>query len=139
VPDLVKWVLGSIVGTICMIIAFAIVAFITSWVGTAVFKAKTDFNEMVRTLGLAYIWNAVEVLAVLGFVSPGLVCLVAPIMLVATILALLARLWAVKAALELGWLPTIVAVLIAWVIEILIVVFIVGALLAMLGLGVAAI
>jgi hypothetical protein len=45
----------------------------------------------------------------------------------------------VKAALELGWLPTIVAVLIAWVIEILIVVFIVGALLAMLGLGVAAI
>ena len=77
-PNLIKWLGGAVVGTIFVAIGFAVGAFIINWVGRTVFNAEVTFDELVRTLGLAYVWNIVGVLGVLGAFSPALLCLVLP-------------------------------------------------------------
>lgn len=108
------WIVGAIVGTITTIIGFAIAAFIVNWVGRMVFNADVTFNEMVRTLGLAYVWSVVGVLGVLGFI-PALLCLVTPILIVAGIAGLIAWFIAAKEALDLEWLQTIITIILGWI------------------------
>ncbi|MBU0495592.1 MAG: YIP1 family protein [Chloroflexi bacterium] len=129
---------GIVLGTISDVIAFAIMAFAISWVGKLLFQAKTNFSEMVRVLGLAYVWNIVGLLAILGLLVPALICIVAPIAFIAWILYLLAALIGVKAALDLDWIKTIVSVVIGWIIYVVIAFLIsiaTGILLGMLGLA----
>ena len=71
--DILGWLVGAVVGTIFTVIGFAVAAAIISWVGKAVFHAEVSFDEMVRTLGLAYVWNVIGVLGILGLV-PALAC-----------------------------------------------------------------
>jgi hypothetical protein len=107
------WIVGAIIGTITTIIGFAVGAFIVNWVGRAVFNADVTFDEMVRTLGLAYVWSVVGVLGILGFI-PALLCLVAPIMIIAGIAGLIAWFIAAKEALDLEWVQTIITVILGW-------------------------
>jgi hypothetical protein len=135
--DILGWLIGAVVGTIFAVIGFAVAAVIISWVGKAVFNAEVSFDEMVRTLGLAYVWNIVGVLGILGIV-PALGCIIAPVVFIAAILGLVAWFIAAKEALDLEWLQTIVTVFLGWV-ALIIITALGGIILGIFGLGAAAI
>jgi hypothetical protein len=127
------WVIGTIVGTIFAVVGFALAAFVIAWVGRSLFKADVTFEELVRTLGLAYVWNVIGVLGVLSALSGVLSCLLAPALFVGAILGLIAWLVAAKEALDLEWAQTIVTVIIGWVV-LLVMLLIAGIVLGLLGL-----
>lgn len=110
-----RWLLAAIVGTIFAVIGFAVGTFVTSWIGKVVFKADVDWGEMVRTLGLAYVWNAVGFIGVISAVFGALACLSIPIAIVAALLGLAAWLIAVKEALDLEWAETLITVILGWI------------------------
>ena len=119
------------------LIGFALLAFLISWVGRTVYKADVTFNELVRTVGLASVWQAVGFLGILGLISTTLTCIVMPAIIIGWILWLVSAFIAAKEALDLDWVKTIIAVILGFVANI--VVFIVGGLiLAAIGIGGAA-
>ncbi len=136
--NLVNWVIGAVVGTIFAVIGFAVGAFVINWVGRTVFSADVTFEELVRTLGLAYVWNVVGVIGVLAALSSTLGCLLAPVTFIAWILGLISWFVAAKEALDLEWVQTIVTVILGW-IALFVATLIAGVVLGMLGLGVAAV
>jgi hypothetical protein len=133
----VGWAGGTIIGTIFAVIGFAIAVAIVNWVGRAVFNAEVTFQELVRTLGLAYVWQAVGVLGVLGVAGAALSCIVAPAQIAAVLAGLFAWFIAAKEALDLEWLQVIITVVIAWFV-IIAFTFVAGAVIALLGFGAAA-
>jgi len=135
--EIVSWLVGAVVGTIFAVIGFAVGALVINWVGRAVFKADVTFEEMVRTLGLAYVWNIVGVIGVLSAFSSALTCVLAPVMVISAILMVIAWFIAAKEALDLEWLQTIVTVILGW-IALIVVTSIAGIILGMLGFGAAA-
>ncbi len=110
-----SWLLSTIGGTIFAVAGFAVGAFVISWAGKTFFNADVTFEEMVRTLGLAYVWHVIGFLGIIGLVSPGLVCVTGPISLIASIAGLVAWFIAAKEALDLEWPQTIGTVVIGWV------------------------
>jgi hypothetical protein len=109
------WLIGAIVSLIFAVLGFALAAVVISFVGKQLFSADVTFEELVRVMGLAYVWRIVGVLGILGFL-PVLACLVAPVQIIASILALVAWIIAVKEALDLDWGPTIVTVVVGWLV-----------------------
>jgi hypothetical protein len=109
-----RWLIGAVLGTIGAVIGFAAAAFIIDWVGRTVFSADVTFEELIRTLGLAYVWHIVGVLGILRVVPP-LACLATPVVVAALILGLIAWFVAVKEALDLDWVQTIVTVILGWI------------------------
>jgi hypothetical protein len=110
-----RWLLSAVVGTIFAVIGFGVGAFVTSWIGKVVFKADVDWGEMVRTLGLAYVWNAVGLIGVISAIFGTLSCLAIPIAIVAALLGLGAWLIAAKEALDLEWAETLITVVLGWI------------------------
>ena len=135
--SIVGWLVGSVIGTVFAVAGFAGAAFVISWVGRSLFKATTDFSEMVRVLGLAYVWNVVGFLGILGLLGR-LDCIVAPIGIVAWILGLIAWAVAAKEALDLDWVQTIITIILGFIV-VMIVTFIAGLVLAALGFAAAGI
>jgi hypothetical protein len=135
---IVGWLVGTIVGTIFAVGGFALACYVVVWVGKALFQTTTTFEEMVRVLGLAYVWNIVGVLGIVGAISVALLCVTAPISLIAGLAGLVAFAIALKAALGLEWIQTIVVAVIAWVV-IFVVMMIAGGILGILGFGAAAV
>jgi hypothetical protein len=115
-----NWLLGAVIGTVFAILAFAVAVYVINLVGKVVFKAEVDFGELVRTLGLAYVWQIVGLLGILGAISIALACLISPLIFIGWILTVIAWFIAVKEALDLDWVPTIVTVVIGWVVLIVI-------------------
>jgi hypothetical protein len=116
------WLRNAVGGTIAVAIAFALGTFVIQWVGRALFNAEVTFGEMIRTLGLAYVWQIVGVVGVLGAFVPALAFLMAPALLVALILGLIAWLVATREALDLPWLQTVVTVILGFIVLVVIVV-----------------
>ena len=137
-PGLGRWLLGSILGTVFTVIGFALAAFIISWVGASVFNAQTNFEEMVRTLGLAYVWNVIGFIGILALLSPALVCILSPVTFLGAILGFIAWLIALKEALDLDWLQTIITLVIGLVVNIIISIL-AGLVLGIFGLSAAGI
>ena len=135
--ELVSWLVGAVIGTIFAIIGFAVGALVINWVGRAVFKADVSFEELVRTLGLAYVWQVVGILGVVSAFSTTLSCVLAPIMVITAILTIVAWFMAAKEALDLDWVQTIVTVVLGW-IALFVVTFLAGVVLGILGFGAAA-
>ncbi len=135
--NLVQWLLGAVGGTIFAVIGFAVGALVINWVGRAVFNADVTFEELVRTLGLAYVWQVIGLVGVLAAFSAALSCLLAPAMLLGSILMLIALFIATKEALDLEWVQTIVTVILGWLVMLAIMV-IAGVMLGLLGVGAAA-
>ena len=129
--------LGWAGGTVFAVVAFAIGVAVVSWVGRAIFNAEVTFQELVRTLGLAYVWQAVGVLGILGALSASLSCVVAPVTLAASLAFLVSWFIAAKEALDLEWLQVIITVVVAWV-AVVAITFAAGAIIALLGFGAAA-
>jgi uncharacterized membrane protein len=80
----------------------------------AVFHADVTFHELVRTLGLAYVWNVIGVFGFLAAISEALSCVLAPVMIIAVIAMIVAWFIAAKEAQDLEWLQTIVTVFLGW-------------------------
>lgn len=131
--------IGTVVGTIFAVLAFAVAAFVTNAVGRALFNAEVTFEEMVRTMGLAYVWNIVGVIGIVAAFSEALTCVLAPIGCIVPILGLASTLIAVKEALDLEWGQTIITVVIGWVVQ-FVITLAAGVVLGLMGLtvGVAA-
>jgi hypothetical protein len=108
------WLLGAIMGTVFAVIGFAVGALIVNLVGRTVFSADVTFEELVRTLGLAYVWQAIGVLGVVTAFSTALSCVLGPVMIIAAILMVIAWFIATKEALDLEWVQTIVTVILGW-------------------------
>ena len=132
--EFVNWLVGAVVGTIFVVIGFAVAALIINWVGRAVYKADVTFNELVRTLGLAYVWQVVGVLGVLSAFSTALSCLLAPVMVIAAILLVVAWFIAAKEALDLDWVKTIITVILGW-LSLIVITAIAGIVVGLLGFG----
>ncbi len=132
----VAGITGALVGTAVGIIGFAVGTAVITWIGQTVFKAEVTFGELVRTLGLAYVWRVVGVLSIVGAFSPALACVTAPISIAAAIAGLFSWFIAAKEALDLDWTQTIVTVILGWV-AIMAVAFFATLILGILGLGVA--
>ena len=131
------WILGAIVGTIFAILGFAVGAWVISWVGRTLFNADVTFEEMVRCLGLAYVWQVIGVLGILGLISDALGCLVAPVIIIAVLAMIAAWFIAAKEALDLEWGQTIVTVIVGWVALIIVSLVIGGLVLGAIGVGAA--
>jgi hypothetical protein len=132
----VAGITGVLVGTVVGIIGFAVGTAVITWVGQAVFKAEVTFDELVRTLGLAFVWRVLGVISIIGAFSPALACVAAPISLAAAIAGLFSWFIAAKEALDLDWTQTIVTVLLGWA-AIMAITFFTTLILGMLGLGAA--
>lgn len=133
--NLGAWLLGAIVGTIFAVLGFAVGALVINWVGRAVFKADITFHELVRALGLAYVWQVIGVLGILASIAG---CLLAPVMIAATVLMVVAWFIAAREALDLDWVKTILTVILG--VLAMIAVMALGLLvLSLLGLGGAAV
>ena len=135
--NLLGWAGGAIVGTIFALVAFAVGVAVVSWVGRTIYNAEVTFDELVRTLGLAYVWQVIGVIGVISAVSLTLTCIVAPIQLIAALAGLAAWFVAAKEALDLEWIQTIITVVAAWVV-VLIITFVAVAVIGLLGFGAAA-
>jgi hypothetical protein len=133
------WIIRAAIGTAFTLLGFAVGAFVIAWLGKAMFTAEVTFDELVRALGLAYVWNVVGVVGLLGFVSPTLVCVVTPAVILASLLGIYSWFIAAREALDLDTVQTIVTVIVGWVVVFIITAaagFVVG--LLGLGVGVAA-
>ena len=135
--DIVNRFLGALVGTVFAVLGFAVAMYFISWLGKALFQADVSFGEMVRALGLAYVWNVVGFVGIFSLISTTLVCLLWPVTLLAGLLGLAAWFVAAKEALDLDWVQTIVTVVIGWVVMMAISVFLATIVLGALGLGAA--
>lgn len=134
--NLVNWLIGAVVGTIFAVVGFAVAALVINWVGRALFNADVTFEEMVRTLGLAYVWNVIGVISALAAFSEALSCLLAPVMIITVILLVASWFVAAKEALDLDWVQTIVTVLLGW-IALVAITIVAGVVLGLLGLSAA--
>jgi hypothetical protein len=133
------WLIAAIVGTTFAILGFAVGALVINWVGRAVFSADVSFDELVRTLGLAYVWQVVGVLGILAAFSEALSCLLGPVQIISMILMIIAWFMAAREALDLEWVQTIVTVVLGWLAQFVITTGIAGLALGLLELSGAAI
>jgi hypothetical protein len=134
--NFIHWLLGAVIGTIFVVLGFAVAAYIINWAGRTIFNAEVTFEELVRTLGLAYVWNIVGVFGALVAFSDTLTCVTAPVLVLAWILGLIAWFMAAKEALDLEWVQTIVTVIMGWIVMFAIT-FLTGLVLGVLGFGAA--
>ncbi|MGW8226635.1 MAG: YIP1 family protein [Anaerolineales bacterium] len=128
-----NWLLGAVIGTIFAVLGFAVATYVINLVGRVVFKADVNFGELVRTLGLAYVWQVVGLIGILGAFSVALACITAPVIFIGWILTVVAWFIAVKEALDLDWVPTIVTVVIGWIV-LIVVNLLAGALMLAIGI-----
>lgn len=115
-----SWILSTLVGTVFSVIGFGVFCFASSWAGRQFFNANVTFEEMVRTLGLAYVWNVIGFIGILGLILP-LICIVTPLIVIGGIAGFLSAIFAAKEALDLEWTQAIVSILIGWVANIVII------------------
>jgi hypothetical protein len=107
-----KSLLGVLISAVLNVIGFAVGALVMNLVGRALFKADVTFEEIVRTVGLAYVWNAVSILNVLGGLA---MCFLWPVTAIAWVALVVSLALAIKEALDLDWVPTIVTVVLGWI------------------------
>jgi hypothetical protein len=119
-------IVGAVVGVAFALIGFYVFTWIVNWVARELFKADVTQEELIRTLGLAYVWNIVGLLGVVAGI----------LVTIGSLLGLAASLLAAKAALDLEWSQTIVSVVIGWIVMFLIII-VGGTVIGILGFGAA--
>ena len=130
-----SWLFGSIFRAAISTGGFALSCYIINWLSKALFHADTSFHELVRTLGLASVWNAVGFLGIVSVISPALRCATGIFEFAGGIAGLVAWVIAAKEALDLDWGETILTIVIGWVAQ-TVVLWLAGLILAGIGLGV---
>jgi hypothetical protein len=133
----VGFVLSVFIGTLLSLAGFAVTAFLISWVGREMFKATATFDELLRAMGLANVWRVIGFIGILAAITPLLGCVLAPVTLLAGLAGLVAYLFSIREATNMEWVGVIVTVVVALIVQ-LIVAAIAGGILALFGLGAAA-
>jgi hypothetical protein len=117
------WLLAAFGGTIAAVAGFALAAFVISALGKALFQADVNFEEMVRTLGLAYVWSVVGFVGVVAGIIPGLGCVLTPLLCVVPILQLISWFIAAQEALDLDTGQTLVTIILGliaqWIVRVI--------------------
>jgi hypothetical protein len=111
-----RWIFGAVFAALFAVGGFALGCFVISWAGKTFFNADVTFDELVRTLGLAYVWNVVNFLNIITLAGSGLRWISRPITFLAGLAGLVAWFIAAKEALDLEWPQTIGTVIIGWVV-----------------------
>lgn len=117
--NFIDYLLGVFFGTLGAVLAFAIGAYVITYIGKSMFNAQVTFDEVVRTAGLASVWGVIGLVGILGFL-PALVCALSPALLLAAVLSILAMFFALQEALDLETFQTIIVVVIAFVIQLVV-------------------
>jgi hypothetical protein len=136
-PNVTNWLIGGAVGTVFALAGFAVAAFVINWVGRSVFHAEVTFDELVRTLGLAYVWNIIGFIGIVAAFSETLDCVLSPVLFLSALAMVAAWFIATKEALDLEWVQVIVTVVIGFIVMVVIMA-VGGAILTALGIGAAA-
>lgn len=118
--SMMNGVFGVIGTAVFALIGFIFGAWVISWVGKSLMGAEVNFGEIVRTLGLAYVWNVFGFLGVASLASPTLSCVTGPVVFLGWILGLIAWFVALKEALDLDWGKTILTAVVGWIAMIII-------------------
>ena len=116
--DFIDYLLGVFFGTLVTVLAFAIGAYVISYVGKSMFNAQVTFDEVVRTAGLASVWGIIGVAGVLAFL-PFLACVLSPALMLAWLLSILAMFFALQEALDLETFQVIILVVVFFVTQII--------------------
>jgi len=114
--QVLNWLGSTVVGTVWSVISFGVAAYVMSWMGRALFKAEVSFAELVRTLGLAYVWTIVIVIGVVAGVSSVLSFLLTPVLIVGWVMLVISWFVAAKQALDLDVVKSIVTVALGWLV-----------------------
>ena len=89
------------------------------WLAGALYKVNVTFEQIVRSLGLSYIWKVIGLIGIIS-VIPFLVCISAPIRILDILVAFAAALFAIKETTNMEWLNTVVVTVIATIIGLII-------------------
>ena len=111
-----NWLASAVIGTVWSVIAFAVAASVMNWMGHALYKADVNFGELVRTLGLAYVWTIVIVIGVVAGISGILSFLLTPVLIVGWVMLVISWFVAAKQALDLDVVKSIVTVALGWLV-----------------------
>jgi hypothetical protein len=122
---------GLIVGLLLAIAGYYLWVFVAHWIGTSFFKGTGDRGEVQRALGFAY---APQVLNVLSFIP----CVGVIIALAAWIWSIAAAFVAIRQSLDQDDTNAALTVIISG-IAVMIVVFVISAIFAAIGIGAAAV
>lgn len=132
--SMMNGVFGVLGTAVFAVIGFIFGSWVISWVGKNLMGAQVDYGEIVRTLGLAYVWNVFGALGVAGAITPVLSCVTGPVVFIGWILGLIAWFIALKEALDLEWGMTILTAFIGW-LAMMVITFIGGFILAAVGIA----
>jgi hypothetical protein len=114
------YLLQVVIFTIVALGIFALGVFVIKWLAKTLYKVELTFGELMRPLGLAYVFQVIQILGILGAFSLALLCIVAPINLVAAIAGFIAYLFALKTVTNLSWGQVAVLVVVYWVIALVV-------------------
>lgn len=94
--SMMNGVFGVLGTAVFALVGFVFGSWVISWVGKNIFGAQVDYGEIVRTLGLAYVWNVIGVLGISAAITPALSCVTGPVVFIGWILGLVAWFIALK-------------------------------------------
>jgi hypothetical protein len=129
--EIIKAILAFIVAVILTLLGFFLWVWVTTFVGTKFFKGTGQFANVKRAMGFAY---APQLLNLLSFIP----CLGGIIALVAWVLSVIAGVKAVRQSLNQDNTNAILTVVVSAIL-VFAVMAVIGAALAMVGLGAAAV
>jgi hypothetical protein len=98
-----------ILGIVGSLIGYALYAAVAAFVARTFFQGRTDFQEMARTLGFAYIWNGLGILGLVPFLG-GIVAWVG------SVLAIVAGVLALRESAEFDMTKAVITAVIAGVV-----------------------
>ncbi len=124
------WLIGGVILAVLGVGVFALNAFLVTWLANTMFKASVKFEQLVRAMGLAYIWQIIGVVGIFGFV---LSCILAPITFLAGLAGLAANLFAIKETTNMDWTGTVVTAVLTWVVT-FVIFLVAGLILGFIGL-----
>jgi hypothetical protein len=107
--DILAVIVLVVLGIVGSLIGYVLYAAVASFVAKTLFQGKTDFQEMARTLGFAYIWNGLGVLAIVPFLGGF-------ISWVGSVLAIVAGVLALRESAEVDTVRAVITAVIAGVV-----------------------
>ena len=114
------WLIGAVILGAIGVGAFAVSAYLLALLAKSLFNAKVEFEQVVRAMGLAYVWNVIGFIGIVAVITPLLVCLLSPVTILAGLAGLVASLIAIKESTGMDWAGTVVTVIIAFLVTLVI-------------------